>query len=308
MRRLEEFRIYYNHTIHPELVRLERRRRRLLLLVVVSAVLMLAVVVFEIYLQIIAVTLFLMMLIGVYITYLLYLIRQFVITFKPHVVNLILDFIDDGVNYGTLVYKPKQSIAKDKFVASGLFNSPAHVFEGEDYISGKIGELDFEMSELNVREISKVRERLNYVFQGIFLCTRLKESVYGTIYILPRVFRQYLSRSIRYMRKDGNESIDNLIRNKRFRETFLTYASKDAKVRTLLSDAMQHALVDYTELSGKEIYLSFDNHQAYIAITEQKDILEPFVFRSNVSFELVREFFEDIQLLMRIVEDIDANN
>ncbi|MCB0619636.1 MAG: DUF3137 domain-containing protein, partial [Saprospiraceae bacterium] len=50
------------------------------------------------------------------------------------------------------------------------------------------------------------------------------------------------------------------------------------------------------------------NHQAYIAITEQKDILEPFVFRSNVSFELVREFFEDIQLLMRIVEDIDANN
>ena len=58
----------------------------------------------------------------------------------------------------------------------------------------------------------------------------------------------------------------------------------------------------------KEIYISFIEKEIYIGITEPKDILEPFILRSNVSFELVREFFEDIEMIMNIVEYFDANN
>ena len=45
----------------------------------------------------------------------------------------------------------------------------------------------------------------------------------------------------------------------------------------------------------------------FLAVTEPKDLLEPNVFQSNVSFELVREFFEDLQLLLSVLEDMDVN-
>ena len=38
MRRIDEFRLFYNHTIQPELVRMERVRKRLLFLLTISAV------------------------------------------------------------------------------------------------------------------------------------------------------------------------------------------------------------------------------------------------------------------------------
>ena len=58
----------------------------------------------------------------------------------------------------------------------------------------------------------------------------------------------------------------------------------------------------------KEIYVSFINNDIYVGVTEPKDILEPSIFMSNVSFELVREFYEDIELLVSIVQDFDENN
>jgi hypothetical protein len=56
------------------------------------------------------------------------------------------------------------------------------------------------------------------------------------------------------------------------------------------------------------LYISFIKNEIYIAITEPDDILEPYVFRSNVSFELIYEFYEEIDLLMSMLEDFDNAN
>ena len=307
MRRIEKFRIYYNHTIHPELLRMERKRKRLLFFLAVAVLLSPAVVFIHFYLNILVVTLVLMIPIGLYLTYLVYRIQRFKSTFKPNVVNLILDFIDDGLNFGTLKYDSKRFIEKERFIDSQLFASKAPFYQGEDFIGGKIGELDFEMCELNVKEYSKVRNRLNYVFRGIFLHTTFNQPLKGKIIVLPREFKQYLSRSIRTFNTLGGEEYEGSL-EENFEESFMTFATKEAQVASLLSTEMQNAIVNYRFETGKEIYISFMESEIYIAITEPKDILEPYIFRSNVSFELVREFFEDIHMMMNIVEYFDANN
>ena len=71
---------------------------------------------------------------------------------------------------------------------------------------------------------------------------------------------------------------------------------------------MQEAVVDYMDQTNKEIYLAFHDQELYIAVTEPRDILEPYLFRSNLSFELVREFFEDVNLLLLIVEEFDKTH
>jgi hypothetical protein len=306
MRRLEEFRIFYNHTIHPELMRLDRKRKRLLGLLFFSVVFLLALLLFEMVAGIWLVTLLLSLPIGIYISMLIYQIRKFIRTFKPQVVNLILDFIDDSVNYGALTYDAKGGLSKGQFRESMLFASPADVYQAEDHIQGSIGNIAFELCELNVREFSRVRSRLNYVFKGIFMHARIEESLQGTIVILPRGYRQYLSRAIREVVGMGAKSIDNIMRSQAFREHFMSYATRDARLRRLLSEDMQNILVQYREETDKEIYISFIDTNVFIAVTGDKNILEPYLFRSNVSFELVREFYEDIIMLFEIIEDFDA--
>ncbi len=307
MQRLHEFRLFYNHTIHPELLRMERKRKRLLWLLFLSTLFLIAVLILDIYIHILAITLLLLIFIGFYIAYILYRIQRFVTTFKPNIVNLILDFIDDEVNFGTLTYQSKKKIPKETFQASMLFATDAPFYKGEDYIRGSYRELQFELCELNVREYSKVRNRLNYVFRGIFLKGNFNATNQkGRIIVLPKNFSQYLSRTVKVFNRKGGRMVDDVL-IRRFKEVFMTYASRNTNTSKVLSEELQKALLNYRKKTGKEIYVSFINTKIFIAVTEPKDILEPKIFQSNVSFELVREFFEDLQLLFSILEDLDVN-
>lgn len=304
MRRLEDFRIFYNHTIHPELLRLERKRKRLLFLLSTSILLLSAAILVQFYVNVLVVTLLLLIPIGVYITYVLYRIQRFRSTFKPHVVDLILDFIDDGLNFGTLKYDSQRFIAKERFLASQLFATEAEQYIGEDFISGKIGELDFELCELNVKELSRVRTSLSPIFRGVFLHTVLNASLSGEIIVLPRELKPYHSRSIKAFNSRGGNQIEDGL-NDSFKKSFMTFRTKDASLASVLTKDMQDTILKYRLESQKEIYVSFIQNEIYIGISEPKDILEPFIFRSNVNFGLVREFFEDIDLLLDIVEKFD---
>lgn len=307
MERLQDFRLFYNHTIHPELLRMERRRKRLLTLLTLSSIFLILVLILQFYVHILAITLILLTLIGFYIAYLLYKMREFKVTFKPNIMNLILDFIDDEVNYGTLTYTAKKKIPKKDFLNSELFATPAPYYEGEDHIKGSYRELVFELCELHVREFSKVRNRLNYIFKGVFLIgTYGDKNTKGRIIVLPKDFQQYQSRTVKTFYANGGKRVDDLSR--KFSKTFITLASREAPIKQTLTWDMQQALLNYRTRTGKEIYVSFINNKVYIAVTEPKDLLEPEIFRSNVSFELVREFFEDLQLLFSVLEDLDVNN
>jgi len=306
--KLEEFRIFYNHTIHPELLRMEKKRARLLRLFFLSFLFIAAVMGLSYYMDILSITLFLLIPIGFYMAYLGYQFRKFRETFKPNVINLVLDFMDNDVNYGTLKYDEKKSISKKEFMGSHIFGSTADQYHGEDYIEGQLGEMPFKMCELNVREYSKVRTRLNYVFRGVFMHATLNLKLSGKVLVLPREFRQYLTRSIKNFNKMGGRSIDHQMSNQNFRETFLSYATKDAPYRSLLSPEMQEAIVDYADRTEKDIYVSILGKEIYIAVTNEKDILEPLIFQSNVSFELIREFFEDIQMMIGIIAEFDEKN
>lgn len=308
MLRLDEFRIYYNTTIHPELLRMERKRLRVLRMFFFSALLLAGIVIVEVYLNILAVALVLAIPITLYVIYLVYQMNTFVQTFKPRIMKLILEFMSQMPNIGELDYNSKRSITREEFLHSAIFATRAPLYQGEDYIYGKVGEMPFQLCELTVREQSPVRNRLNYVFKGVFMHATFPEEAKGRIVIWPREFRQFLSKSIKQFTWEGGENVDHEVMNDRFRDAFMTYATSDTHVIGILSEPMQEALVDYRQITGKEIYISFIEREIYAAITEPKDILEPRIFQSNVSFELVRGFLEDVYFLLRIVEDFDQTH
>ena len=308
MRDLDEFRIYYNHTIHPELVRLDQQRRRLLRLLLFSAFALTGVIIFELFLNILVVTLLLMIPIGIYISYLLLEVKKFRASFKPKVVNLILDFMKESINFRKMTYAADRYIPLKVFNASQIFGVQPAVYEGEDYIEGRVDEIEFQMSELNVKEFSRVRNRLNYVFRGVFMHAELKQPLNGVIVVLPRKFRQYLTRTIKNFHRNGARDMDGFMKTQAFRDTFLTYATNNVKIREVIPDYMEQVFTDYVERTNKEIYVSFIEKHIFIAITNPKDILEPYLFQSNTSFDLIYEFFEDIRTVVSLVEEFDNHH
>ncbi|MEZ5041639.1 MAG: DUF3137 domain-containing protein [Saprospiraceae bacterium] len=307
MKRLEEFRLYYNHTLHPELMRMERRRIRLLRLLFFSALVLFALVVFAIYLNILAITLVLMLPIGFYIGYLGYRIRLFIQTFKPNIVNLILDFIGDTPNYGMIKYDEKKKIDKETFKKSGIFSSPMDYYIGEDYFEGKIGEMNFKFSELRVREVSKVSNKLQEIFEGVFIYAQFNEQIEGRLIAWPRSERQYATRAVKHFTWNGGENVDDEILNDNFREKFSVYATEDTHVVGILTEPMQEELLTFLGNSDRKMYLSFMDREIFCAISESKDLLEPNLFQSNLSFDLIREFYIDISRKLSVVRNFDQN-
>ncbi|MCB0650358.1 MAG: DUF3137 domain-containing protein [Saprospiraceae bacterium] len=304
-----EFRVFYNHSIYPELLRMENSRKRLLVLLGLSATLLVMLLILDIYINIFFLTLLLSLPVGVYIFFLASKIRQFVRTFKPRIVNLILHFMNEQlVNYRELSYDPKKFISKKRFLQSGIFSTKADFYKGEDYIHGKIGEMDFELSELDVREVSPVSNKLQGIFKGIFLHAIFNEETEGKIILWPRSQRQYLTKAIKNFTWQEGINVDNEILNESFREKFTVYATEDTHVISILSDPMQEAIVHFIEKNKKDIYISFIDKQIYAGITSKKDILEPRILRSNLSFVLIKAFYDDIDMALRIVQDFDQTH
>ena len=245
-----------------------------------------------------------------YITYIFNELDTFRNTFKPKIVTLLLDFIDNDVTFNIpLKYSEKGAISPETFADSRLFNTVAPDYIGEDYITGEMGELEFEMSELSVKEFSPVRNRLDDVFRGVFLHARFRREVQisdGEILVLPRNKKQYLSKTIKSFTVRGGREFDPP--NMRFSDEFVVYRTQNANIKSFLSNDMQKAILKYHENERKEVYISFIANDIYIAVSQEKDLLEPVVWQSNVSFDLIKEFYEDLTLLLSIVMDIDANN
>ena len=274
MQNLNDLRQFYNHTIHPELLRMERRRQRLLMVMGLSFLAILATIFLQFYVGILVLTLVLAVPLVLYVTYVYNEFESFRNTFKPRVVTLLLDFIDNDVTYNVpLRYVESGAIDPSVFAASRLFNTAAPDFIGEDYITGEMGELDFELSELAVKEFSPVRNRLDDVFRGVFLHARFRREVQAEsqeILVLPRHERQYLTKTVKAFTIKGGRQFDRL--TAKFNEIFVVYTTADANTRGFLSENMQAAILRYRESENREVYLSFIGSDIYVAVQQERDL------------------------------------
>jgi hypothetical protein len=324
MDRLSDFRKFYNHTLYPELRRMERRRIRLLLLFFGSGILVAGTLLLELWINNLLITLLLAIPLFLYTSWVFLQLQKFIRTYKPRVMNLILTFIQQSVNYRDLVYQPDKSISKATFLSSRLFATEATIFRGEDFISGLVGELEFELCELHVEEKNPVTSGMRQVFKGIFIHATLGLPSEEALVIWPRKYRHLAAPAIQNVVLHGAINVDAEILHPGFREAFTTYATLDTHVAGLLPITIQEALLKYLRYiehreavrhanrytqrrqpQQRYLFLSMLSNHLFVGLTEENDLLEPYIFKSNLSFDLVLEYYEEIRLMLKIVEDID---
>lgn len=306
--RLGELRIFYNTTIRPELIRMERRRKRMLWGIFGSVALLLLIMLVFALVEAGFVVLYLLIPVLFYLSTLYFRIRNFKKIFKPAIVSLVLDFINQAPNFRQLSYRAEQMVAKDRFAYSELFVGRRVTYEGEDYIKGLVGEMPFELSELYVQEISRASNRLELIFGGIFIHAIFAEEASGHLVAWPRSRLRSLRPSIRaFIAQGGMDALIEL-QSERFRERFVVYAKPNTVVKDLLTLPMQRALADFVEESGREIHFAIHNRNVFVAIDQDRDLLEPNIFRSNLDFGLIREFYTDIVVMLSVIRDFDQTH
>lgn len=308
MKRLQEFRIYYNQTIYPELMRIDRQRKRLVQFIFTSLAAIAGIVIAMFFINVIYINLLLILFIGLWLWFLNERRKKFVINFKPRVMALIMNFMNEQPNYSHLAYSPTRIIGKGDFLGSGLFPSNAEFYRGEDYISGKVGEMIFRMCEIDARGIAIVSNRLQQVFRGLFVHAIFNEPTNGRMYVWPRERKHLYLKMIKQAAFEGCSDVSHEIMNPEFNEMFIVYAKHSTHVIGILSEPMQEAIVNYVNKYQRHIFISFKDKQIFAGVTSEIDLLEPNLFQTNVSFDLMRRFFRDVEMALDIIQDFDQTH
>ncbi|MBC6996740.1 DUF3137 domain-containing protein [Neolewinella lacunae] len=306
--RIDELRVYYNTTIRPELIRMERLRIRLVRGIFLSLLLIGAVVVVFVVAELGFLMFLLVLPVAFYIISLYLRIEKFRQAFKPAIVKLLLEFLNDSPNYRSLQYDAKRAIHRDRFVRSGLFRPMPDAYRAEDYISGMVGEMAFEMGEAYVQEISPASNRLLVVFSGLFVHAIFGEPTTGQIAVWPRKNLRRLKRTIDAYVASGGKNADIEVMNPGFRERFAVYAKSGTHVAGILTPPMQDALLQFARTQDQDLFFAVHNQDLFFGIAHDYDLLEPSFFRSNLSFAMVRKFYTDITLMLETVQVFDQTH
>jgi len=236
---------------------------------------------------------------------------RYVRDFKGRVMPKIVAFIDEG-----LTYSGSQRVGESDFNRSRMFLKNPDRFTGEDYVSGVIGKTRIEFSEIHAEDKtehrdSKGRRHTSYstIFKGVFFIADFNKNFKGITLVLPDTAQKMLGGVLGSMLQSKNIMRPPLVKleDPEFEKLFVVYGDDQVEARYILSTSLMQRITEFRGKTGREIYLSFVDNKVMVAVPSGRDMFEPRLFRSIVDYKQVEEYYNDLQLVTGIVEDLNLN-
>lgn len=228
-------------------------------------------------------------------------------SFKRRVVAPIIAAFHPG-----LAYQPDGAIPRATFEASGLFRElPVSQFEGEDLVSGQIGATAIRFCEVAAVHVTRrgKSDTQQTIFRGLFFAADFNKHFKGSTYVLPDRAQRLLGAL-----GQGLQGLDSTygqlvkLEDPEFERLFAVYASDQIEARYILSSALMARISGFRVRSGHPLRLGFVDSQLYVAIEIGRDLFEPRLFRSVADADLYREIWNDLDLVIGIVDELNLNS
>ena len=343
---LHEFQRYYYTNLKRELLLLEKKRKEVVQKMYgVGIVLGLAVVLVFFIIQIfhLKFSLVILALCGCGAVWSFMYSRNsadYVREFKTRILQEIINFIDKNLNYTSVNYIPSST-----FYESQIFPRHPDRYQGDDYVSGIIGKTEIAFSEIHAEyqeeksnspssnfdvysALLGIAERLMRgqpirlsnlgedvfsnrrwytIFKGLFFVADFNKSFSCQTLVLPEsangVFTQ-----LKALLPSWNKRGERIkLEDPEFNKLFVVYSNDQVESRYILSTSLMARLAQFKKKADKKIYISFVNTKIYVAIAYSKDLFEPKVFKTMAEFTPMKEYFEDLELALSIVHDLNLN-
>jgi uncharacterized protein DUF3137 len=309
MRSKEEFVQFYNTTLSHQLGLLEQERKQyfknivksdiLLIFALITPVLFFALIFHKILYELIVPLLLIFIIARSFIGKQRY--KNYVKFFKTNIIECIVNFLDSN-----LTYFPNQKIAESDFKASKIFKDYHNRYYGDDLVTGHIGNTDIQFSEIEAFYHAKQLNDL--VFKGLFFIGDFHKEFLGETFILPDLSEKhigYLSQVFQSLNKYHGQLVK--LEDPEFERQFAVYSSDQIESRYILSTSLIKRITDFQRKANKKILLSFVGSKIFMAVPYDKNLFEPRVNKTLLDYNTIERYFEDLQLMIGIVEDLNLN-
>ncbi len=242
-------------------------------------------------------------------------IHAYGIGFKRNIIESIVNFIGDQgqLSYAahlflenkrqTIIALTRSQILRDEL------EEPDYL-EQKDCVYGTIGDTDIFFAEILAKKVKGAhldefgRERYRHksvLFRGLFFEARFAKNFMSRTFVMPNDFLGKLA-PLNHWRGDVIK-----LEDPEFDQMFRVYGDSQIESRYILSTNLMSRLVKFNQKAGRKVYLSFVDGFVYIAIPYRHNLFEPRLFKTMMSFNPLKQYFQDLQLMIGIVEDLNLN-
>jgi len=242
-------------------------------------------------------------------------IQIYGIGFKRNIIESIVNFIADQgqISYAahlflenkrrTIVALTRSQILRDEL------EEPDYL-EQEDCVYGTIGDTDIFFAEILAKKIKgghlddygrESYSSKSVLFRGLFFEARFAKKFVSRTFIMPNDLKGKLA-PLHNWRGDRIK-----LEDLEFDRLFKVYGDSQIESRYILSTNLMQRLVEFNQKAGGKVYLSFVDGFVYVAIPYRHNLFEPRLFKTMMSFTPLKQYFQDLQLMIGIVEDLNLN-
>lgn len=212
---------------------------------------------------------------------------------KKELIFMLLDEQFEDVSYD-----PKSSIHVSMINSTGTIRRPDR-FRGEDYIKGSYKNVNFEVSDVELKQRVEHRDNNGHVrvsyetyFKGRWYVYRFQKQFKEVLKIVEGRGSHVNNRNLE---KFDTESIE-------FNKKFHIYASSKEFGFYLITSSMIEKLLELEKLHRGSIVYCFMNNELHIGVNDGKDYME-FKLKTPINEESLGHFMSDIELIPAIVNE-----
>jgi hypothetical protein len=229
--------------------------------------------------------------------------------FKMIILRKMIQFVEPG-----LEYLPQQGIAKELFMAAGMFKQGIDRYRCEDMVQGKIDKTQLMFSEVHAEYKTTSGTGKNRhtewhtIFKGLFFIADFNKNLHGRTVVLSDTAEKLFGLFGQTL-QSWNSSYGQLVKleDVEFEKEFVVYGTDQIEARYILSPALMERILLFGRKAGKKIYLSFLGSKVFVAIPVQENMFEPKMFSSILDFNVIAEYYAQLQLGVGIVDELNLN-
>jgi len=210
-------------------------------------------------------------------------------------------------------YAPDGCISQGEYYSSDLFRQHFDRYNGDDLISGKIEKTDFRCSELHTeyKEVTydkdgKRQERWVTIFKGLFFHADFNKEIRAQTYLQPDTSERLLGKFGQKLQFSTKGKLVKL-ENPEFEKIFAVFSTDQNEARYILTPAIMEALVNIYKQYKRPMHLSFIGSRVYVAMSFNKDLFEPKIFKNGVKYEDVEFMYNLFMVNATIIHELNLN-
>lgn len=228
-------------------------------------------------------------------------IRPYKLRFKTQIICEIVRFVDENLNY-----EPTGCISEETYMFSELFKTKPSRYKGDDLVTGRIGQTNIQFSEIHAEYRSGKHQYT--IFKGLFFIADFNKNFRGSTFVLPDVAENLLGRLGQKLQTlhIGRSDLIKLD-DPEFEKYFVVYGDDQIEARYILSPSLMRQIVEFMQKRRTTVCLSFKKSRVYVAVSYQRDLFEPALFQTLLNFQALQQYFQDLQLAIGVVEDLNLN-